>query len=117
VAALQALTLAGDADQLSGVAEEKTTHRLGPSAISATQPPFDIVANELFQEFGPVRCQEAAKCFVDDGFAVPEPSVFHQDFDLLIQLVRDSDLDRFHEAILLIPEPRGCLRLPTKLDS
>src|SRR5437899_2975413 len=67
-------------------------------SVSATQPPLDVLANELFHQFGPVGLQKAAKRFLQHLVAAVEPSLLHKGVNLAMQPLRDFGLNGFHDV-------------------
>src|SRR5438132_408183 len=70
--------------------------RKARTSASATQPPFDILANEALHQLGPMGLHEAADRFLDHLVPAVEPALFDQGVDLAIQALGDSRFDGFH---------------------
>ena len=64
---------------------------------AATQPPFDIRANESLHQLGPMGFQESADRFLDHRIPAVEPALFDQGIDPAIQALGDSRFQGFHD--------------------
>lgn len=54
-------------------------------SASATQPPFDILANEALHQLGPLGFHEPADRFLDHAVPPVEPALFDERVDLALQ--------------------------------
>ncbi len=78
---------------MSGPASQTTSPA---GSASATQPPFDILANEALHQLGPMGFHESADRFLDHLVSAVEPPLFDQRVDLAIQSFGDFCFDGFH---------------------
>src|SRR4051794_5514658 len=78
---------------MSGPASQTTS---SAGSASATQPPFDIFANEALHQLGPMGGDEATKRFLDHLVPALEPALLHERVDLAIQACGDFCFDGFH---------------------
>ena len=78
---------------MSGPASQTTS--LAGSA-SATQPPFDVLADEALHQLGPMRFHETANRFLDHLVPAVELALFNQRIDPAIQTLGDFRFNGFH---------------------
>src|SRR5205807_1900532 len=80
---------------------------------SATQPPLDVLANEVFHQVGSMGLQKPANRLLQHLGAAVEPSLFDQGVNLAIQALGDFGLNRSHGTALVDCSSTFCTNRPT----